>query len=162
MTDSDPEGARGSIDGVVVRAYAEGDFAELVRRWHETNRVSFRYVDEHQRHTLAEAQAYFRSQVLTRCRVLVAERAQSLLGLLALEATWIRQFAVFPECQRRGIGTALLRTAQAHSPVELRLFTFQRNGPARAFYEKHGFRAMAFGTSPAPELEPDVLYRWGA
>jgi ribosomal protein S18 acetylase RimI-like enzyme len=79
-----------------------------------------------------------------------------------LEARWIRHLAVFPEYQRQGVGTALLGKAQDRSPVELRLFTFQRNVTARAFYERHGFTAVAFGVSPAPELEPDVAYRWTA
>ncbi len=29
-------------------------------------------------------------------------------------------------------------------------------------YEKHGFHVVALGVSPAPELEPDVEYRWVA
>jgi ribosomal protein S18 acetylase RimI-like enzyme len=92
--------------------------------------------------------------------VSVAYESANLLGVLALEAPWIRQLAVFPECQRRGVGTALLRKARECSPVELRLFTFQRNEKARSFYEKHGFKIVALGVSPAPELEPDVEYRW--
>ncbi len=81
---------------------------------------------------------------------------------LVPRAPWIRQLAVFPGYRRQGVGTALLRKAQDRSPAELRLFTFQRNAPARAFYERHGFSAVAFGVSPAPELEPDVEYRWTA
>ncbi len=80
--------------------------------------------------------------------------------MIALDVPWIRQLAVFPGCQRRGVGTALLRHARERSAAELRLFTFQRNAPARAFYAKHGFVVVAYGTSPAPELEPDVEYRW--
>ena len=53
-----------------------------------------------------------------------------------------------------------LGRARDLSPRELRLFTFQRNDKGRAFYEKHGFTTVAFGVSPAPELEPDVEYRW--
>ena len=68
----------------------------------------------------------------------------------------------FEGTQRQGVGTALLRQARACSPAELRLFTFQRNDKARAFYEKHGFTVVALGVSPAPELEPDVEYRWVA
>ena len=38
---------------------------------------------------------------------------------------------------------------------------FQRNAAARAFYEKHGFRAVAFGDGSANmEAEPDALYEW--
>jgi ribosomal protein S18 acetylase RimI-like enzyme len=61
-----------------------------------------------------------------------------------------------------GVGTALLLQARELSPRELRLFTFQRNEAARAFYDKHGFTVVALGVSPAPELEPDVEYRWVA
>ena len=148
--------------GLAVRPYADRDFDDLVRRWHETNLASYSYVEEHRGHTLEGAREFFRTKVLSSCTVWVAEQSGSLLGLLALEAPWIRQFAVFPEHQRRGIGTALLHQARACSPAELRLFTFQRNDKARAFYEKHGFTVVAFGISPAPELEPDVEYRWVA
>ncbi len=148
--------------GLTVRPYADGDFDYLVLRWHETNLLSYSYVEEHRRHTLEQAKAFFRNKLLSSCVVWVAEQSGALLGLLALEAPWIRQFAVFPEHQRQGVGTALLRQARACSPAELRLFTFRRNDKARAFYEKHGFTVVALGISPAPELEPDVEYRWVA
>jgi GNAT superfamily N-acetyltransferase len=98
--------------------------------------------------------------VLAECDVWVAEREGALAGMLAIEVPWIRQLAVFPEHQRRGIGTALLLEARQWSPRELRLYTFRRNLPARAFYERHGFVAVGFGVSPPPESEPDVEYRW--
>ena len=145
-----------------IRTFAEHDFECLVARWHETNLVSYRYVAEHQRHSLGDARAFFRNEVLSSCAVWIAEASGQLLGLIAIDPPWIRQFAVFPEHQRRGVGTALLNKARECSPAELRLFTFQRNAAARAFYEKHGFTPVAFGISPAPELEPDVEYRWAA
>ena len=143
-----------------LREYVDADFDDLVARWHETNLVSYRYNDVQQKHTLADARSFFRTKLLPSCRVLVAAQDKQLLGLLALEAPWIRHFAIFPEHQRRGIGTALLQRARELSPTELRLFTFQRNVVARAFYDKHGFAVVALGISPAPELEPDVEYRW--
>lgn len=146
---------------LVVRPFAETDFSDLVRRWHETNLVSYPYSAVHQGHTLQEATAYFRDRVLADCEVWVAERGGSLAGVLALEAPWIRHLAVFPGHQRGGIGAALLGKARECSPRALRLYTFQRNEPARAFYERHGFIAVAFGVSPPPESEPDVEYRWG-
>jgi GNAT superfamily N-acetyltransferase len=147
---------------ITIRAYERRDFDEVVRRWHETNLASFRYVAEHQRHTLADARTFFRDRVLTVCDVRVAERSGCLAGVIALEAPWIRQLAVFAEWQRRGVGTALLRDVRERSPSELRLFTFRRNVAARAFYERHGFTTVAFGVSPVPECEPDVEYRWRA
>ena len=102
--------------GLAVRPYADRDFDDLVRRWHETNLVSYPYVEEQRRHTLEDAREFFRAKVLSSCTVWVAEQSGSLLGLLALEAPWIRQFAVFPEHQRQGVGTALLRQARVCSP----------------------------------------------
>ncbi|HQR12458.1 MAG TPA: GNAT family N-acetyltransferase [Casimicrobiaceae bacterium] len=145
-----------------LREYGEEDFETLTVRWHETNRVSYPYNDEQQRHTLADARRFFRSHVLATCEVLVSARDGVLVGMLALQAPWIRHFAVFPGHQRQGVGTALLQRARELSGAELRLYTFRRNMPARAFYEKHGFAAVAFGTSPPPESEPDVEYRWTA
>ena len=145
---------------IAIRAFVEVDFDELVAKWHETNLVSYRYNAVQQSHTLADARNFFRTKVLPACKVQVAARADQLVGVLVLDAPWIRQFAVFPEWQRQGIGSVLLQRARELSPCELRLFTFQRNDKGRAFYEKHAFSAVAFGVSPAPELEPDVEYGW--
>ena len=145
---------------LTIRAFVEGDFDELVAKWHETNLASYAYNAVQQSHTLADARNFFRTKVLPACKVQVAARADQLVGVLVLDAPWIRQFAVFPEWQRQGIGSVLLQRARELSPCELRLFTFQRNDKGRAFYEKHAFSAVAFGVSPAPELEPDVEYRW--
>ena len=146
-----------------VRDFAEPDFDELVTLWHETNLLSYPYVRAHQEHSLADASHFFRNNVLAECRVWVAESASRRhLGLVALGGAWIRQLAVFPPFQRQGIGSALLREARKHSPGELRLYTFQRNLAARAFYEHHGFKVVRLGVSPAPEAEPDIEFRWQA
>ena len=145
-----------------VRAFAERDFDDLVGRWHATNRAAYAYVAEQRAHTLGEARLFFRGGILAQCRVFVAAQAQRRLGLVAIEGEWIRQFAVFAPFRRRGIGSALLARARECSPARLRLYTFQRNTAARAFYDHHGFNVVAFGTSPAPEHEPDVEYLWQA
>ena len=67
---------------------------------------------------------------------------------------------VRPGAQRGGVGRALLAKARQLSPTGLELHTHQHNDRARRFYETHGFRAVAFGMSPAPENEPDVEYHW--
>ena len=126
-----PMGRSSSIAEVTVRPFAEADFDYLVRRWHETNLASYPYCAEHQRHALDDAFAFFRGRVLVQCEVWIAEASGELLGLIALRAPWIDQFAVFPEHQRRGVGTALLSKARELSPRELRLYTFRRNERAR-------------------------------
>ena len=147
---------------VRIRPYREADFDLLVARWHETNLASFRYVAAQQRYTLEDARAFFRGRLLVECEVWVAETDSGMLAMIGLGPGWIRHLSVFPEHQRRGVGTMLLAKARERNPAGLSLYTFQRNAPARAFYEHHGFRAVEFGISPAPEREPDVLYRWDA
>ena len=145
---------------MLLRDYIASDFDPLVAQWHATNLASYPYNAEQQRHTLEGGRAFFAASVVPACRIVVAVREDDLVGFIALEAPWIRHLAAFPAHRRTGVGSALLAWARAESPRELRLFTFQRNVPARRFYEKHGFTAVAFGVSPAPESEPDVEYRW--
>jgi ribosomal protein S18 acetylase RimI-like enzyme len=92
--------------------------------------------------------------------VWLAQVGGRLAGLVALKEDFIDQLYVAVEQQRRGVGTALLQKARELSPAGLRLYTFQKNLSARAFYEKHGFQAIRYGVSPAPEREPDVEYHW--
>ena len=145
---------------IVVREFRPDDADEAVARWHETNVRTYTYAAEHQRHTLDDARRFFTGVVVPTCDVMVAERDGRRAAVLAQEGCWIRQLAVFDGHRRCGVGRALVAAARVRSPDELRLFTFQRNVAARAFYEADGFVAVRFGTSPAPESEPDVEYRW--
>jgi GNAT superfamily N-acetyltransferase len=143
-----------------IRRYAPEDLVQTVRLWHTSKRDAFPYVPVQQRYTLAEDTAYFREVVAVECIVWLAEVVGRLAGLLAIRDDYIDQLFVAVGMQRQGVGTALLQKAREHSPQRLRLHTFQKNAPARAFYEKHGFKAMRFGYSAAPEHEPDVEYQW--
>ena len=54
-----------------------------------------------------------------------------------------------------------LRQAQAERPAGLALVVFEANHAARAFYERHGFRAGALRPGTANEEGvPDVRYDW--
>jgi GNAT superfamily N-acetyltransferase len=151
------------MPAVQVRPIAADDAAEvdtLVRRWHGTNVDSYWYNDTHQNHTLDGARGFFIAEVLPKCQVQVALVDGQLAGMTAVQTPWIMQMAVFAEYRRHGVGSALLAAARTLSPAELRLFTFQRNHAARAFYERHDFVLQRLGVSPPPENEPDVEYAW--
>jgi GNAT superfamily N-acetyltransferase len=99
--------------------------------------------------------------LLVRDRVWVAEREGTIVGFIALHDDWVDQLYLRPGCHRQGIGTALLMIAKRVSPRGLRLFCFQRNGRARAFYEAHGFVAVRFSDgTDNEEQEPDIKYVW--
>jgi ribosomal protein S18 acetylase RimI-like enzyme len=103
---------------------------------------------------------HFRDVVAREHEVWLAVEGDAIVGLLALGDGVVDQLHVDPPHQGRGVGTALLDLAKRRHPDGLALFTHQRNARARAFYESRGFRAVAFGTSPPPECEPDVRYAW--
>ena len=110
-------------------------------------------------HTPSEDRAFYRDQVFARNEVWGAVD-DGLIGFIAFREGWIDQFYVLPAQQGQGVGAALLDVAKLAHP-ELHLWTFQRNAPARRFYEKRGFIAREqTGGSRNEEREPDILYRW--
>ena len=68
---------------------------------------------------------------------------------------------VRPDAQRTGIGTALIEAAKERRPAGLRLWVFQRNEAARAFYARHDFTEVELTDGAGnEEREPDVLLAW--
>lgn len=145
---------------ITIRPFEPADLESVVAFWHDAKRKAFPYVEVQQRYTLEGNRAFFEDHLLVLCRLWVAEEAGEPVGFMALRGSWIDQLFVRVDRQGRGIGSALLDKAKELTDVDLRLFTYQKNHEARAFYERHGFEAVAFGVSPPPESEPDVQYRW--
>jgi len=111
-------------------------------------------------HTAEEDQRFFRERLFKTCQLWGAFAQTELVGLIAFREDWIDQLYVLPNAQRRGVGTALLQVAQRAFP-RLDLWTFQRNAPARRFYEARGFVPIAeTDGAQNEEREPDTLYRW--
>ncbi|MFJ3324646.1 GNAT family N-acetyltransferase [Streptomyces griseus] len=71
------------------------------------------------------------------------------------------QLYLRPDSLRRGIGSRLLAEVRGAVDGPIGLYVFRRNAAARAFYERHGFTAVAFDDGGRnEENEPDVFYRW--
>ena len=92
----------------------------------------------------------------------VARHDNQVVGYMLIAGEGLDHLYVRPGWQRRGIGLALLTQARALSPRRLTLWTFQRNAPARAFYEAQRFHAVEFTDGRNEENEPDVRYVWEA
>ena len=143
---------------LLILPYDSAHDDQLVPMW----RASFEQgVGVRDPHPLAEQRAYLHEQVVPGNTVRLAFQDGLLVGFLASNDAWIAQLYVRVGCQRQGIGTRLLDLAKAGSAGSLRLHTFERNQGARAFYERHGFRAIAHGFEPTWQLA-DVTYLWGA
>jgi GNAT superfamily N-acetyltransferase len=108
-----------------------------------------------------EVRAWMRDTLLPRAEVWIAEIAEEPVGYLALVDDILDHLYVAPGHQGRGVGSLLLAKAKALRPAGLRLYTFQRNRRARAFYGARGFAPVGFSDGAGnQEGEPDVLYEW--
>ena len=117
---------------------------------------------------LAHAEAAVRDWVANMLvpsgNVTVAVNDGHIIGMAAHAVTdgvtWLEQLYVCPEFKRQGIGTALLESVKSQTDGTLQLHTFQMNHDAAAFYEQHGFVAIAYSDGSRNEEGcPDVLYR---
>jgi GNAT superfamily N-acetyltransferase len=108
-----------------------------------------------------EVRAWTRDTLLPRAEVWVAEIADRPVGYLALVDDILDHLYVGPGHQGQGIGSMLLAKAKALRPAGLRLYAFQRNRRARAFYEARGFSPVRLSDGAGnEEKEPDILYEW--
>ena len=164
-----PTGARAAFAGptapmgvpTTIRA-ARTDDADTVADVYLASRRHAGPLIPRGRHTDDEVRTWFATVVLLAHETFVAECKGQVVGVLVLRGESVDQLYVRPEFQRRGIGSRLLAHARQRRRL-LRLYTFESNEPARAFYEKQGFRAIAFGNGTTnDEGAPDVLYEWTA
>lgn len=111
-------------------------------------------------HSDAEDRAFFGGLVASGATT-VAVDGEQVLGFAVVDGGRVEHLYVEPGEQRRGVGSLLLRRAQALYPGGLDLWVFQRSRAAIAFYEAHGF-AIAGTTDGAAneEHEPDARMVW--
>lgn len=151
---------QGEPASVLIRRMRPDELGVVVDAWYRSLMGSLAFLRPEQLRSEDEYKGFFRSVVVATRDLWIAELEGRVVGVLALEGHEIDRLYVAPEAQRRQVGTALLAHAQALHPEGLTLVTRQRNSAARQFYERHGFAALEFGTSPPPENEPDVVYAW--
>ena len=112
-------------------------------------------------HTDAETRLWFSNSVLPNSQVLVASDGVEIQGFAAVADGRLDHLYVRPDRLRLGIGTALLDAAKEISPQGLRLFVFQRNYAARAFYRRNGCTVTRFASGAEnEEHEPDLAMVW--
>jgi ribosomal protein S18 acetylase RimI-like enzyme len=145
---------------ITVRGFQGADEQKVIDVWLRSGKAAYTFLSAWQTLTRAQAEEKFRAQIRAKCTIWVALKDNDVIGYLAMKGSHIDRLYVDPTQQGTGCGTRLLNFAKAVSPDGLQLHTHQRNHRARAFYEKHGFSAVRFGMSPAPECAPDVEYHW--
>jgi GNAT superfamily N-acetyltransferase len=111
-------------------------------------------------HTPDEDRWFYRERMFSECTLWGGFDGDAMTGVIAFHDDWIEQLYVLPHAQGQGVGTTLLDVAKRASD-RLQLWTFQRNPPARRFYEARGF-VIVEQTDGAgnEEKEPDARYLW--
>jgi GNAT superfamily N-acetyltransferase len=109
-----------------------------------------------------DVRGHFQTVVVPTMETWLAEVDGAAVAVLVLDRDEVDQLYVDPDWQCRGIGSQLVRLAQARRPEGLALWTFQTNLGARRFYERHGFVAVDWTDGWAnEERAPDMRYVWG-
>ncbi|MFF2222132.1 GNAT family N-acetyltransferase [Streptomyces globisporus] len=154
-------------DGVRLRLATAADAEAVTRVFLDSRAAAMPYLPRI--HSDEDTLAWITHVVLpTSTAVWVAEGAgeggegAELLGFAALAGgDELDHLYLRPDALRRGIGSLLLAEVRGAVDGPIGLYVFQRNAAARAFYERHGFTAVAFDDGGRnEENEPDVLYRW--
>ncbi|WP_405896436.1 GNAT family N-acetyltransferase [Streptomyces sp. NBC_00727] len=147
----------------VLREARADDAGPLTRLFLDSRAAAMPYLARV--HSDEATLAWLTHVVLPGTDVRVAETSEGgetrIAGFVSLDGTELEHLYIAAGLRRRGIGSLLLEAAKEAGPEGLALYTFQRNTGARAFYERHGFTAVAFDDgSRNEEKEPDVRYRW--
>jgi ribosomal protein S18 acetylase RimI-like enzyme len=143
-----------------IRPFQDADEPAVAEVWHRSGLATYTYLPTWQDFTLAHARTVFHDVILANCAIWVGTLDEQIVAYLAMNGSYIDRLYVAPHEWRRGWGTRFIDFAKTRSPHALELHTHQENRPARALYEKHGFKAIKFGISPPPESAPDVEYHW--
>jgi ribosomal protein S18 acetylase RimI-like enzyme len=139
-----------------IEPFDPTDAVALVHMW----RTSFEFgVGIKDPHPIEEQATFLLERLLPDNKLLVAKQAEVIVGFCASSPQSIAALYVRVENIGQGIGSELLRRAQADSAGSLWLYTFARNQRARRFYERRGFVASAHGFENMWQLE-DVRYEW--
>lgn len=112
-------------------------------------------------HSDAETAAFIGHHVIPDLETWVAMVGEDAAGFIAIKPGWVEHLYIHPNYQRQGIGNLLLDKAKARMSGGFELWLFQRNTPARWFYERHGLHCVEETDGSAnEEREPDARYVW--
>ncbi|MCX3064267.1 GNAT family N-acetyltransferase [Streptomyces beihaiensis] len=145
-------------DDVVLRRAGDSDAAEMADVWLRSFAAALPAVRRAHDDAVRD---WFRAVVVRHSEAWVAAADSIVVGLLVLEGGDLEQLYLDPKWRGRGLGDRLMNLAKRQRPQGLDLWTFQRNGPARRFYERHGFVPVERTDGLRnEEREPDIRYVW--
>ncbi|WP_432001571.1 GNAT family N-acetyltransferase [Streptomyces sioyaensis] len=112
-------------------------------------------------HDDVDVRDWFARVLVPQYKTWVAVTGDAVVGLLVLNGQELKQLYLDPPWRGWGLGDRFMALAKQRQPDGLSLWTFQVNGPARRFYQRHGFVEVERTDGQRnDEREPDVRYVW--
>jgi ribosomal protein S18 acetylase RimI-like enzyme len=112
-------------------------------------------------HTHDDVVKYYQTEVAARRQTLVAVDGARVRGFISmLPDHFVTALYVEQTSRSLGIGSMLLDRAKRALSPDIKLYTFQANVKAQAFYARHGFVEINRTTGDNDEGLPDVLLEW--
>ncbi len=144
---------------VSIRRATAGDAEAIADTYLDSFRATYAFPLVH---TDAEVRAWIREVVVATEETWVAvDGSGRIVGFMALTDDQLDQLYLAPGSTGRGIGGRLLSLAMERRPAGFELYTFQENGRARRFYERHGLVVVDRDAGDRNEEgRPDVRYAW--
>jgi GNAT superfamily N-acetyltransferase len=158
-----------AVAGLAVRRAQINDAPRVTDVLLASRRAFFPYAISP--HSEPETRGWVSDVLFATEEVFVAQIDGGVVGMMSIQRSatddpavdWLNQMYLHPAHVNHGTGSALLAVALKTVRYPLRLFTFQQNTGARRFYERHGFKAIAFSDGRDNEERcPDVLYEFTA
>ena len=122
----------------MIRPYTAADLDELLEAWYQASLIAHFFLTEEffvqERQQIAE-------QWLPMAETMVYEDKGRVVGFVSLVGNEVGAIFVYPDCQGRGIGRALMDWARASRPF-LELDVFEANATGRRFYDEYGFQVV--------------------
>jgi GNAT superfamily N-acetyltransferase len=146
--------------GREIRPFQDADETDTAGVWYRSGRAAYPYLPTWQALTLEKAQWVFHNVIRVKCSIWVGTLNDLIVAYLAMNRSYLDRLYVDPIEWRKGWGARFVNLAKQLSPRGLETHTHQDNLAARALFERFGFTAVQFGTSPPPESAPDVEYHW--
>jgi len=144
----------------MIRQYETDDLVSAANVWLRSGLIEYTYLPQFQRLNEEKAIDVFHRVIQEHCKIWVFEEDDVVVGFIAMQDNLVDRLYVDPDHQTIGIGSSLIAHAKKMYSTGLELRTHQQNKRACKFYEKHDFKPVRYGLSPAPELVPDVEYHW--
>ncbi|MEM7221152.1 MAG: GNAT family N-acetyltransferase [Pseudomonadota bacterium] len=141
---------------------------ELVKMWRQSFQRAMGLPEQNRSDDLIGQLDYFCTIDPAAIQVAIDTSSSTIAGFSVLQAGELDHLYVNVRYQGQGLGSKLLYDAKSRAPNGVKLYTFQKNTRAQAFYLSHGFVELERGfadfegnpwASSKEELA-DIRYGW--